>query len=203
MTSRDYWMALRGYLSIWLLINILGLGLLGFYFFSQAEVNDQHILLRQQLASIQQSASLYASYQQDVAFFQSRHLHWQQQDMAQSASARRWISTWPTLQQQGKLPHMQYEIQPAVTCDHQNCSHFWPAEMPPGLSMIVTPIKLRWSVSNESDVLDWLQQLKRSYAGSMLIRSCQWEVSDMAETIAAECELYWFDFPNLVSDQPA
>lgn len=69
--------------------------------------------------------------------------------------------------------------------------------------MIVTPMKLRWSVSNESDVLDWLQQLKRSYAGSMLIRSCQWEVSDMAETIAAECELSWFDFPNLVSDQPA
>lgn len=203
MMPRDYWLALRGYLAIWALVSVLGLAVLGFYFSRQTGINDLRIQLAQQGVSLQQKASQYAHYQEDVAVYQSHHLRWQDQGMVQPAHPGQWIATWNALQQQWHLPHMQYEIQPSVTCAGQQCARFWPGDIPAGLEMTVTPLTLRWSVANESDVLDWLQQLQRSYAGRMLVRDCHWSVADTAGAITAACELYWFDFPNLIPDQPA
>ena len=202
MSTRAYWLALRGYLAIWGLVNVVGMGLLSMYGFRQTEMSDQRTQLMQQLTAIQQKAARYANYQQDVAFFQARHLHWQQQ-ILQPDYPGHWASAWSALQQQEHLPHMQYEIQPAISCDPRSCAQFWPGTLPSGPAMLVTSVKLRWSVPHESDVLYWLQQLHQSYAGRMLLRGCQWSATGTAESIAAECEVYWFDFPNLAPGQPA
>lgn len=197
MSISEYWRALRWFLAGWLMVSLLGFVSIGSYLFKHSEASSELISLQQKLSSIRQQVTQNASYQPDVAFYLSHRARWQQQGISQAADTNRWVTAWLELQQQWHLPHMQYDIQPSVTCEGAACGRFWPGHAIPGLSMTVTPVKMRWSVIHEADVLDWLQQLQHMYAGMLLVHGCTWVLKESAGAIDAQCELHLFNFPNM------
>ena len=197
MITREYWQALRWFLAGWLLVNLLGFTAVGIHFFRHTEITSELIQLKQQLRAIRQKVTQNGTYQPDVAFYLSHRERWQQQGVNLPADPNHWITSWFALQQQWHLPHMQYDIQPAIVCEGEACGQFWPGKPVPGLSMTVTPVKIRWTVSHETDVLYWLQRLHQQYAGTWLVHGCKWEAKALAGAIDAQCELHLFNFPNM------
>jgi hypothetical protein len=200
MSISEYWRALRWFLAGWLIVNLLGFVSIGSYLFKHSEASNELIALQQKLSSIRQQVTQKTSYQPDVAFYLSRRARWQQQGISQAANPDHWITAWLALQQKWHLPHMQYDIQSSVTCTAAACDQFWPGHALSGLSMTVTPVKMRWSVSHEKDVLDWLQHLQhlqQMHAGMLLVHGCTWVMKESAGIIEAQCELHLFNFPNM------
>lgn len=204
MMAGRYWLALNWSFIVWLAIAFLGLVQGCVYFFSQSELNEQLVQLEHQMHATKQQVLERAKYQQDIAFYQSHSAHWQQQGLTQPANPNQLIAEWAALQQEWALPHMQFDIQPSMSCEGQACSQYWSGDISAfGLSMTITPVKLRWVVANETEVIDWLEKLQHQYQGMLRVRSCTWSLGEAADSIVAECELQLFNFPNLVPGQPA
>ncbi|MGP1716613.1 MAG: hypothetical protein ACTS9Y_05480 [Methylophilus sp.] len=196
ITSR-YWHALRWFLAAWLLVSLLGFALLGFHSLRQIEIMRELKQLKQQLHTTRQQAAHNASYQPDVTFYLLHRARWQQLGINRPADPQQWTASWLALQQQWHLSHMQYDIQPTITCEGAACEPFWPGKPLAGLSMTVTTVQMRWTVNHEADVLDWLQPLQQAYTGMFLLRGCTWALEESTELIVAQCELQLFNFPQM------
>jgi hypothetical protein len=197
MIQRAYWWSLRWFLATWLLLAVLGFALLGFNLFCHAEIIGELTRLKQQLQATRDKVTLNSSYQPYIVFFRSHHSRWQQQGLNRPADPQQWAAAWPGLQQQWQLPHMQYDIQPAINCEAAACDAYWPGKPVTGLALTVTPLKVRWSVSHETEVLDWLQHLQHMYGGTLVVRGCSWALAESTDLIAAQCELQLFDFARM------
>ena len=198
MMVSEYWKALSWFVASWIGVSLLGLTLLGIDLFRQAEIAFELTQLEGKLHAIRQKVMQNASYQPDVDFYHSHRARWRQQGLGKPADPQQWTISWLALQQQWHLPHMQYDIQPSITCESTACDRFWPGEPIPGLSITVTPVTLRWLVNHETDILDWLKQLQRMYAGMLLVHGCSWEIAESTDLIAAQCELHLFNFPQML-----
>lgn len=197
MMTAEYWSALRWFLVSWLLVSLLGFTSIGIRLLRHAEITHELTKLEEKLYSVRQQVTQSASYQPDVAFYLSHRAHWQQQGVNQPADPHQWATSWLALQQQWHLPHMQYDIQPSIICEGAACDPFWPDKPMAGLSMTVTPVNMRWTVSHEAEILDWLQQLQHAYAGMFMLRGCTWAIEEPTDLIAAQCELHLFNFPQM------
>lgn len=197
MMVSEYWSALRWFVAGWLAVSLLSVTLMGLDVFRQAEMTHELAQLEEKLHDIRQKFMQDASYQPDVAFYLSHRARWQQQGVGKQADTQQWDASWLAVQQQWHLPHMQYDIQPSITCEGAACDRFWPGNPMPGLAVTLTTVNLRWSVAHETDILDWLQQLQRMYAGMLLVHGCQWAIVEATDLIAAQCELHLFNFPQM------
>jgi hypothetical protein len=197
MISHPYWLGVRWFLFYWMLVNILGAIAIGMMFSKQAEVSDIFLHLKQKLHVLEQQVMQQSTYQREANFYFSNKARWDEQGMSKAANPAFWVSSWMTMQQQAHLSHMQFDIQPAKSCESAACNQFLPGYTIAGLSMTVTPVNMHWSVNNEAEVLDWLQQLQHQYADMLLVHGCTWSVAESTESIAAQCELRWFNFPDL------
>ncbi len=197
MILNAYWRGLRWFLLGWLLVSISGAISIGIVFSKQAEVSETYLHLQQQLHALEQQVTQQATYQKEANFYFSNKARWIEQGMSKAANPALLVSAWMAMQQQVHLPHMRFEIQPAKICESVACNQFMPGEHISGLAMTVTPVNFHWSVNHEAEVLDWLQQLQHQYADVLLVHSCSWSVAESAEVIDAQCELRWFNFPDL------
>lgn len=197
MIHNPYWLGLRWFLLGWVLVSILGAISIGIIFSKQAEVHETSLKLQQQLYALAQQINRQATYQSEASFYFSNQARWQRQGLSKAANPALWVSAWMTLQQQAHLSHMQFDIQPPKICGNAACNQFFPGNTIAGLSMTVTPVNMRWSVNHEAEVLDWLQQLQHQYADMLLVHSCTWSVAESIDLIAVECELRWFNFPDV------
>jgi hypothetical protein len=197
MIRDPYWHGLRWFLFGWFLVSILGAVSIGIVFSKQTEVSETALQLQQQLHAIEQQVTQRASYQKEANFYFSNQAHWQQQGLSKAADSALWVSSWMLLQQQAHLPHMQFDIQPPKACEGAACNQFLPGNAIAGLSVTVTPVNMRWSVNHEAEVLDWLQQLQHQYPDMLLVHGCTWSVAESTELVDAQCELRWFNFPDL------
>lgn len=199
--TRYYWLALRWTLVAWLLIVLTGAILLIMCDAKRSEAEGTLLDLSQQLSKARQRAQLYRQYQQDAAVYLTYQTRWQQSGKGNTGNSNQWLATWHDMQQQYALPHMQYEFQPASTCSGVKCATFIPGIGQDAATLSVTPVKLRWTVTHEADVLNWLQQLQQLYAGMLLVHGCTWSMAESGVAISAECDTAWFEFPRLQSDQ--
>jgi hypothetical protein len=197
MIHNPYWLGLRWFLLGWVLVSILGAISISIIFSKQTEVHETSLKLQQQLNALAQQINRQATYQREASFYFSNQARWQRQGLSKEANPALWVSSWMTLQQQTHLSHMQFDIQPPKTCGNAACNQFFPGNTIAGLSMTVTPVNMHWSVNHEAEVLDWLQQLQHQYADMLLVHSCTWSVAESTDLIAAECELRWFNFPDV------
>jgi hypothetical protein len=197
MIKREYWWQLRWFLAAWLLLVTLGLALLGFNLFRHAASIEELNRLKLQLQATRAQMQRNSSYQAHVDFYLTHHSRWQQQGWHRSADPQQWAAAWLGLQQQWQLPHMQYEIQPAIHCEAAACNAYWPGTPVSGLALTVTTVQMRWSVSHEAEVIDWLQRLQHMYDGTLLVRGCHWTLAEATDLIAAQCELQLFDFSRM------
>lgn len=197
MIRDPYWHGLRWFLFGWLLVSILGAVSIGIIFSKQAEVSDTCFQLQQKLHALELQLTQYASYQKEANFYFSNKVRWDEQGMSKAANPALLVSAWMALQQQAHLPHMQFDIQPPKACESATCNQFLSGNTIAGLSMTVTAVNMRWSVNHEAEVLDWLQQLQHQYPDMLLVHGCIWSVAESAEFIDAQCELRWFNFPDL------
>ncbi|MGQ3221155.1 MAG: hypothetical protein ACT6RZ_09105 [Methylophilus sp.] len=193
----QYWSALRFFLLAWLLVCLLGFAVTGFNLVGQVNTSNQLAQLEQQLHATRQQVMQHARYQAYVTFYLAHRTRWKQQKMNQPADRQQWVATWLALQQRWHLPHMQYDIQPAITCEGAACDPYWPGKSMAGLAMTVTPVRMRWSVHHEAEVLEWLQRLQHVYTGMFVLRGCSWTLEESTDLIAAQCELQLFNFPQM------
>lgn len=196
MTAASYWQALRWHLLAWVLIILSGSVATGIYLFHYSTLENELLQVQQQLRTEQQKITQESAYQKDIGFFLSHKDLWRQLGLDSAADPSLWIDDWHVLQLQSQLPHMQYDIQPSTACEGLTCHQFLPVANVNGASMTITPVNMRWSVRHESDILNWLQLLQHKYAGMLLVRGCQWSVTESAALIDAHCELQWFNFPG-------
>lgn len=146
----------------------------------------------------QQRLTQYASYESDISFYGAHFAQWQRMGLMQSPDINQWESTWAEMQQQFSLPHLEYEIQPSVSCAGASCHQYWPSKQMPEVDFTVTPVHLSWSVDHEAAVISWLQHFRTQYAGMLRVRRCQWHLAESAKTIDAQCDLNIFNFPNVL-----
>lgn len=198
MTVSEYWPYLRRMLTCWLCL--LG-GLSMFTMWSlmhQSEMSHRLSLLAQKSQQSRQQAEHFASYQADIDFYRRHQLHWQQMGFFRSFNAEVVEKELISLQQRQSLAHVDYQILQTITCAAKACSNHWPDMQSPEVDFSVTPIRLSWKLTHESDILGWLQQLTARYAGMILLRRCQWTQLEQADHIAAECELELVQFPGVL-----
>jgi hypothetical protein len=196
--TRQFWFSVRKALVYWLLITMSGLSLVAIHLFRQSQLTGELVQLEQQLDVVQQQFSQRTQYQKDVTFYLLHASRWQQLGLTEPVNADRWIASWAALQQDGQLLHMQYEIQSSIACEDMQCDQFSPVKAS-GLSMTVTPVKMRWTGTHESEIIDWLEPLLQTYSGMLLVKNCSWAVTEASNAVESECELDWFNFPGLAS----
>jgi len=201
MKATGYWSALRPILLGWLIVLCLITVALAIVLHEQWKAGDALSQARNQLQQQQQQSALLASYQPDVHYFLAHRAGWQKFGLMRSPDFDHWDRTLIAMQQQFTLPHVAYEIQPTVSCTAVTCRSQWPTSQPPASNFTATSIQLNWSVSHESTVIDWLQQLEHAYAGLLLVRRCGWALAEGAEVITAQCDLVLFNFPNVLPDE--
>lgn len=200
MKAGNYWLALRGALVGWLAAFCGVAVLLLFIMHRQSAAEVALAKVKQHLQQAQQQVMHEASYQSDIDFYLARHAKWQTLGFMQLPDLDHWEAAWATMQQQSRLPHLSYQIQPSVSCSGASCRQHWPTSQPPALNFTVTPIHLSWSVNHEVAMLDWLQQFYREYTGMLLVRHCRWQATEQVDEIAAQCDLEMFNFPDVLPD---
>lgn len=197
MIINPYWLGLRWFLLGWLLVSALGAISISIIFLKQVEVSETSLHFQQLLHTLEQQVAQLAAYQKEANFYFLNKARWNEQGMSKAANPALLVSAWMALQQEGHLPHMQFDIQSPKVCESAACNQFLPGDNIAGLSMTVTPVYMRWSVNHEAEVLDWLQNLQHQYADVLLVHSCTWSVAESKDLIDAQCELRWFNFPDL------
>lgn len=196
MNLNPLWQAVRVTLIVWLMMLTGGGMVMAYVFYQHAHAEEALRSLEQQVQQARARYASQASYWPDVHFYQIRRQRWQAQGLTREANLDQWVDAWLQMQQQEVLAHLQYLIQPAVSCTGVSCRPWWPTPHPPGFNLSVTQVQLDWTVMHEADVTDWLQRLSAAYAGMMLVRGCRWSVAEGAHAIQAQCDLTLFNFPD-------
>ena len=194
-----YWRDLRITMFAWLtVLSMLGM-LLALVLYRQRNAEEALAEAEKQWQHSQQQTMQYASYQPEMSYYLAHRERWQASGLMQLPDFDQWGSVWTNLQQQFSLPHLAYQIQPSMACPGGQCRQQWPLKQFPELNFTVTPIQLSWSVHHELDVSPWLRALQRQYQGMLLVRRCQWQLAEQAASIAVQCDLAMFNFPNVLA----
>lgn len=199
MSDNSYWRTLRGVFIGWL----AALGVLAVFvaiiMHRQSGAEKALAQAEQKWRHSQQQSSQYASYQPDLDDYLAHREWWQAIGLLQPPNLDRWESTWANMQQQYSLPHLAYQIEPSITCPSTHCTRQWPFKQWPSVNFILTPIRLSWSVDHESAIIPWIQQLQQTYRGMLLIRRCEWHLAEAKETVAVQCDVVMFNFPDVLT----
>lgn len=199
MSDNSYWRTLRGVFIGWL----AALGVLAvivvIIIYRQSGAEEVLAQAGQKWRHSQQQSSQYASYQPDLDDYLAHRKRWQAIGLLQPPNLDRWESAWANMQQQYSLPHLAYQIEPLITCPSTHCTQQWPFKQWPSLNFILTPIRLSWSVDHESAIIPWIQQLQQAYRGMLLIRRCEWRLAEAKETVAVQCDVVMFNFPDVLT----
>ncbi|WP_018986907.1 hypothetical protein [Methylophilus methylotrophus] len=194
-----YWRDLRITMFAWLtVLSLLGM-LLALVLYRQRNAEEALAEAEKQWQHSQQQAMQYASYQAEMSYYLAHREQWQASGLMQLPDFDQWGSVWANLQQQFSLPHLAYQIQPSMACPGGQCRQQSPLKQFPELNFTVTPIQISWSVHHELDVSQWLRALQRQYHGMLLVRRCQWQLAEQAASIAVQCDLAMFNFPNVLA----
>lgn len=191
MSVRLWLRALCGPLLLWLVVSLLVLGATIIQHMHLKAVRQQSMQLRHQL--VRQQAALEHARQdaQTYAVYQQHAEHWLDIGLRTSSDADSWRQTMYHLQQSSALPHVRYILQRTV-----NDAQQWPGTTPPALLPLqITPVELFLSTTHEDDALHWLQQLQARYAEALIVRMCEWALSEKQLTVEAHCLLHWIHLP--------
>ncbi len=191
MSVRLWLLALRGPLLLWLVASLLVLGATVFQHMHLTAIRQQSVQLRHQLAGQQATLEHARLDAQTYAFYQQHAKHWLDIGLRTPSDADSWRQTMYRLQQSSALPHVRYILQRTV-----NDAQQWPGTTPPALLPLqVTPVEMFLSTTHEDDALQWLQQLQARYAEALMVRMCEWTLSEKQHTIEAHCLLHWMHLP--------
>ena len=194
-----YWRELQITMLAWLAaLSMVGM-LLAIVLYRQGNAEEALAEAEKQRQLSQQQAMQYASYQPEMSYYLAHREKWQTSGLMQAPDFDQWESAWINLQQAFSLPHLAYQIQPSMACSGNQCRQQWPLRLLPGLNVTVTPIHFSWTVQHELDVSPWLKEVQRQYHGMLLVRRCQWQLAEQAASIAVQCDLEMFNFPNVLS----
>jgi len=193
------WQNMRPLMVGWGVTLSIGAMFVAIILYRQSFAEDTLSQTSKQWRVAQQRLTQYASYESDISFYLAHSVQWQRVGLMQLPDMNQWESALAEMQQQFSLPHLEYEIQSSASCAAASCPQQWPFKQAPEFNFTVTPIHLKWSVDHESAVIPWLQHLRTEYAGMLVIRRCEWRLAESAQTIAAQCDLDMFNFPNVLS----
>ncbi len=193
-----YWRHLRWLCIGWIFALLLTSVLVGWSVYLQSVVAAAWAQQQSAWVAWQQQRALSLQYQQWQA------AHKRQRAQSVMLASEDWPVQLFTLQQAYGLPHLTYQIQPAVACHATDCDLPALAALPPGGTLLRTPLQLRWSLTTISPTLQWLHRLAQHALGMLRVRQCTWSVSSATTTLEAVCEVEVFHFsPNPLADDGA
>lgn len=192
MKWHQYLRALGWPLAVWLLVTMLGVAgnlvaLQRLQAIRQQLLQGHAHILQQQTRSREslQHAEVYRLYQLHAR-------HWRDIGLSKPTDPAAWRDVIYHMQQSAALPHVRYVLKSTL----HDASQHWPAShLPAPLGLQITPVELSISGTHEGDALQWLQQLHTHYAEALMVRACEWIVSEDPQTIEAQCLLHWVHLP--------
>lgn len=188
----QYLLALAWPLAIWLLVTVLGAAC-NLFALQHLQASRQHVLQGHARIVQQQAHTRQALQQAQVhRLYQQHASHWQEIGLSDPANPDAWRDAIYHMQQSSGLPHVRYVLKSTQL----DASKDWPtSHLPAPLALQTTPVALFISGEHEGAALQWLQQLHTHYAEALIIRRCEWVVSEDQQTIEAQCLLHWIHLP--------